>query len=162
RQERALELVQRFHDRKGDASTWPTLREGPWPQVERCLVDASGRAITLPRDATERARRLLDFVSAPATKDDPWPAVAATLAAADVGREFLELALAPDPTRVTNGTIAPPPAPANLLANPSLEEVDPAAANAPRAWHSMTYGGRADFGLDARGRTGAHSLKIVS
>ena len=159
----ALELQRRVKERNsnGDAPL-QVKTTAPWPPLERRLVDAAGQPIVLPREAAARARRLLDFVSAPAAKDDPWPAVAATLAAADVGREFLELALAPDATRATNGAGAPPAVPANLLANPSLEELDPAAANAPRAWRSMTYGGRADFGLDARGRTGSHSLKITS
>src|SRR5262249_44349887 len=100
------------------------------------------------------------FVSAPADARDPWPAVAATLAAADVGREFLELALAPDASRTAGA--AAPAAFANLLANPSLEEPDPAAPDAPPAGHSTTSGGPAAFGLGGGGRPGARGLKIAS
>jgi hypothetical protein len=99
-----LELQKRAKDRKTNGDEPLEVKTtAPWPPIERRLVEATGKPIALPRGATERARRLLDFVSAPADKNDPWPAVAATLAAADVGREFLELALVPDATRPRSG-----------------------------------------------------------
>jgi putative membrane-bound dehydrogenase-like protein len=148
----------------------PPAMNAPWPPVERRLVDASGHPIEPLSDPAAWARRLFDLLSAPADPHDPWPAVAATLAAAEVGRDFLELALAPDPTR--DRAAAPPAAPTNLLVNPSLEELEPAAAastaaagsapDAPRAWRPMGWGGRADFGLAERGHTGVRALRITS
>jgi putative membrane-bound dehydrogenase-like protein len=146
----------------------PTPARAPWPPIERRLVDSSGKRIEPLSDPADWARRLFDLLSAPADPHDPWPAVAATLAAAEVGRDFLELALVPDPARDRGA--ASPAAPANLLVNPSLEELETAAASAaagsapdaPRAWRPMGWGGRADFGLAERGHTGVRALRITS
>jgi putative membrane-bound dehydrogenase-like protein len=133
------------------------LTEDPWPPPSWRLVDSSGAPLALAAAPAKRALQLFDFVSDRTSGRDPWPGLAATLEAAKVWRQFLAAALV-SATVPSDGNPAAA-APANLIANPSAEDLDGAA---PRGWRSVTYGGRADFAVADSGHGGAHALRITS
>ena len=91
---------------------------------------------------------------------DRWIPDAATVAAARHDAGFLRAVLAR--TRVASSRPVVPPAPENLLPNPSFEDRSEDASQGPVRWRPRTYSGRAQLRLARGGRTGDWCLEISS
>lgn len=100
---------------------------------------------------------LVEMLQRPENSKDRWIPDAATAAAARHDVSFLKAVLATfkpaSPARTETA------APSNLIANPSFEQQD---GSRPSNWRTVTHGGRAQFEVSDRARTGSKSVKIVS